>query len=156
MDYSKLTKEYIPASPNNYSDGRSGYKICKITPHHVSGRLTAVQTARIFQNPTRRASANYCIGYNGEIVCSVKEEDRAWTSSNRVNDCQAITIECSNSKTGGDWPISDKTWNSLVELCVDICTRYGFRLEYDGTPNGSLTAHRMFAQTDCPRRLYVY
>ena len=33
---------------------------------------------------------------------------RAWTSSSKSNDSQAITIEVSNSQTGGDWPISEK------------------------------------------------
>ena len=33
---------------------------------------------------------------------------------------------------------------------MDICRRYGFRLNYDGTPNGSLTRHNMFAATSCP------
>ena len=116
----------------------------------MAGRLTAAQCANIFANPARQASSNYGIGYNGEIACYVDEENRAWTSSNRANDCQAITIEVANSSTGGDWPISEASWNALVKLCVDICKRHNFRLEYDGTPNGSLTRHDMFANTNCP------
>ena len=150
MSYSNLTSAYLPASSRNYTQGRRGYKICKITPHHMAGRLTAAQCANIFKNPARQASSNYGIGYNGEIACYVDEENRAWTSSNRANDCQAITIEVANSSTGGDWPISDASWNALVKLCVDICKRHHFRLEYDGTPNGSLTRHDMFANTNCP------
>ena len=150
MSYSSLVSQYIPASTNNYMKGRGGYKICKITPHHMAGKLTAAQCGNIFVNPARQASANYGIGYNGEIACYVNEEDRAYTSSNRANDCQAITIEVANSSTGGDWPISEASWNALVKLCVDICTRYNFRLSYDGTPNGSLTRHNMFAATSCP------
>ena len=150
MSYSSLTSSYLPASSSNYTQGRRGYKICKITPHHMAGRLTAAQCANIFKNPARQASANYGIGYDGEIACYVDEENRAWTSSNRENDCQAITIEVSDSSTGGNWPISDASWNALVKLCVDICRRYNFRLNYDGTPNGSLTRHNMFANTNCP------
>ena len=150
MGYSKLAEKFMPAHSNNYSKGRSGYKVCKITPHHMAGKLTAKRCGELFQNPNRRASSNYGIGYNGEIYCYVDENDRAYTSSNKANDCQAITIEVANSKTGGNWPISDAAWNSLVNLCVDICRRYGFRLEYNGTPNGSLTRHNMFAATSCP------
>lgn len=116
----------------------------------MAGKLTAKRCGELFQDPNRQASANYGIGYNGEIICYVDENDRAYTSSNRVNDCQAITIEVANSSTGGDWPISEASWNSLVNLCVDICKRYEFRLVYDGTPNGSLTRHNMFAATSCP------
>ncbi len=150
MSRSSLATAYIPASVNNYTQGRKGYKICKITPHHMAGKLTAKQCGGIFANPNRGASANYGIGYDGEIACYVDEENRAWTSSNRENDCQAITIEVANSANGGNWPISDVSWNSLVNLCVDICRRYNFRLTYDGTKNGSLTRHDMFANTNCP------
>lgn len=150
MGYSKLAQGFMPAHSNNYSKGRSGYKVCKITPHHMAGKLTAKRCGELFQNPSRGASANYGIGYNGEIICYVDENDRAYTSSNKANDCQAITIEVANSSTGGDWPISEASWNSLVNLCVDICKRYDFKLVYDGTPNGSLTRHNMFAATACP------
>ena len=150
MSRSSLATLYVPASENNYTKGRRGYNICKITPHHMAGKLTAKQCGNIFANPNRQASSNYGIGYDGEIACYVDEENRAWTSSNRANDCQAITIEVANSANGNPWPISDAAWNSLVKLCVDICRRYGFRLEYDGTPNGSLTRHDMFANTNCP------
>lgn len=150
MSRSSLATLYVPASTNNYTQGRRGYKVCKITPHHMAGKLSAKRCGELFQNPNRQASSNYGIGYDGEIACYVDEENRAWTSSNRVNDCQAITIEVANSANGNPWPISDAAWNSLVKLCVDICRRYGFRLEYDGTPNGSLTRHDMFANTNCP------
>ena len=150
MGFSNLIKSQFLASSSNYTKGRNGYKVCKITPHHAAGVISAEQLAKIFQNPNRQASANYCIGNDGTIVGGVDENNRAWTSSSRSNDFQAITIEISNCSTGGDWPISEAAWNSLVNLCVDICKRYNFRLEYDGTKNGSLTTHDMFANTNCP------
>lgn len=152
MSYSNMTWEYIPASPSNYSVGRLGYNVCKITVHHMAGVLTARQCGEnIFQNPTRQASSNYGIGVDGSIACYVDEENRAWTSNSRSNDAQAITIEVSNNEYGEPWGISKASWSALVNLCVDICRRYGFRLNYDGTPNGSLTRHDMFANTNCPR-----
>lgn len=150
MGFSSLIKSKVLASSSNYTQGRKGYKVCKITPHHMAGVLSGEQCAKLFQNPNRQASANYCIGNDGGIVGCVDEDNRAWTSSSSSNDCQAITIEVSNSSTGGDWPISEAAWNSLVNLCVDICKRYGFTLKYDGTKNGSLTRHNMFAATSCP------
>ena len=77
------------------------------------GVLTGEQCAKLFQKATRNASANYCIGVKGDIVCNVEEENRAWTSSSKWNDCQAITIEVSNSKASGDYPISDASWKSF-------------------------------------------
>lgn len=147
---STLTNKTVLADKSNYTQGRRGYKICKITPHHMAGVLTGEQCAKLFQKATRNASANYCIGYKGDIVCNVEEENRAWTSSSAWNDCQAITIEVSNSKASGNYPISEASWKSLVNLCADICKRYNFKLTYDGTKNASLTRHNMYANTNCP------
>ena len=148
--HSNLVNGVYIAYSGNYQKGRSGYKICKITPHQMAGKLTGKQCAvNIFGKPGRKASANYCIGYQGDIVCNVEEENRAYTSSSKWNDCQAITIEVSNSANGTD-KITEASWNSLVNLCEDICRRYGFRLVYDGTKNGSLTRHNMYANTNCP------
>lgn len=148
---SSLAQGAYIAHPNNYQKGRNGQKICKFTPHIMAGILTGKQCAvNIFQKSNRYASANYCIGNDGDLVCNVYEEDRAYTSSSRSNDNQAITVEVSNCEVGGKWRISDKAWNTLVNLAVDVCRRYSFRLVYDGTPNGSLTRHNMFANTTCP------
>ena len=148
---SSLAQGAYIAHSNNYQKGRNGQKICKFTPHIMAGILTGKQCAvNIFQKSNRYASANYCIGNDGDIVCNVYEEDRAYTSSSRSNDNQAITVEVSNCEYGRDWKISDAAWNSLVKLAVDVCRRYNFKLVYDGTPNGSLTRHNMFANTSCP------
>jgi len=151
--YSRLTNSVYIAHPGNYQKGRSGYKVCKITPHQMAGKLTGKQCAvNIFGKAGRKASANYCIGYGGDIVCNVLEENRAYTSSSKWNDCQAITIEVSNSANGTD-NITEASWNSLVNLCVDICQRYNFKLVYDGTKNGTLTTHNMYTSTSCPGKV---
>ena len=148
--HSNLTDSVYIAYSGNYQKGRAGQKICKITIHQMAGKLTGKQCAvNIFGKVGRKASANYCIGYNGDIVCNVEEENRAYTSSSAWNDNQAITIEVSNSANGTD-KITDASYNSLVNLCTDICQRYGFKLVYDNTKNGSLTRHDMFANTNCP------
>ena len=149
MSYSKLASKHIPAIASNYTRGRGGFKICKITVHHMACQWSAETCARSFQVVGREASANYCIGSDGMIVANVDEENRAWTSSNYYNDCQSITVEVANDNTD-TWTISSKAWNALVNLCVDVCKRYGFRLNYTGNANGSLTEHRMFAATSCP------
>ena len=145
---SKLAEGFIQS--NWFTEGRNGMRICKITPHIMASKWTGKRCAEFFAEGSRKASANYCIGIDGDIFCSVKEEDRSWASYNGNNDRQAITIECANDEIGGEWHISDNTWNSLINLCVDICKRYNFKLVYDGTPNGSLTRHNMFLNTNCP------
>lgn len=147
MSYSSLAT-YCNRTSQHY-DGRFGYKVCKITPHYMAAAWSGKQCADYFARNARQASSNYCIGVNGDIACSVDEENAAWTSSNWLNDSQSITIECGNinNATG---EMTQETWNSLVNLCVDICKRYGFRLNYTGNSSGSLTMHKMFASTACP------
>lgn len=141
---------YTQLSPNHYN-GRGGYKITKITPHHMAGALTVETCGNVFSSPARQASSNYGIGSDGRIGLYVDEANAAWTSSSYSNDCQAVTIEVANSAVGEPWPISDAAWNSLVNLCVDICKRNGIKgLTWTGDSSGSLTCHYMFAPTGCP------
>ena len=148
--FSKLCDFIMEASPSNYTAKRTN-TINKATPHHVAGVLTAEQIARIFQNPNRKASANYGIGIDGKIVGIVPEESRAWTSSSPSNDHQAITIEVSNDQVGGEWHISDLCIERLIDLIVEIRQRTKNEIYiYDGTANGTITRHNMFAATTCP------
>lgn len=148
--FSKLCDIIMEASASNYTAKRTN-TIKKQTPHHVAGILTAEQIGRIFQNPNRKASANYGIGIDGKIVGIVPEESRAWTSSSPSNDHQAITIEVSNDQVGGDWHISDLCIERLIDLMTEIRQRTGsMPYIYDGTSNGTITRHNMFTATSCP------
>lgn len=133
---------------------RCGQEITRITPHYMAWYTDGETCAQSFVPAARAASANYCIGKDGDIVLNVPEEFRAWTSSSAYNDRKAITIECANYNDAtqdhmyGELP--KKTWDSLVLLCADICTRYEFRLNYTGDDNGNLTKHCWYGSTDCP------
>ena len=145
MGMSSLTNEVHYVS--NYSS-RNGRGICKITPHHMAGNLSLQTCANVLENGG--ASANYGIDSNGRIACFVDEDFRSWCSCSYDNDSQAITIEVANDGGDPDWHISDAALESLINLCVDICRRYGFRLNYTGDSNGNLTRHNMFYPTTCP------
>ena len=126
-------------------------RITKITIHHVAGNLSIEAIGNVFASSERRASSNYGIGSDGRVGMYVEEKDRAWTSSNRANDEQAVTIEVANNSGAPNWSVSDKAFNTLIELCVCICKRNGIKkLVFTGRPDGSLTHHRMFAATTCP------
>lgn len=147
MTVSSLSKGSI-LTPNHY-DGRA-FKITRVTIHEMAAVWTAQRCGEWFRDGTRNASSNYGIGNDGTIMCYVEEQNAAWTSANWDNDNRAITIEVSNSLMGGDWPISDAAYRSLVALCADICERYKIVPVYNGTPNASFTEHKMFAATACP------
>lgn len=141
--------QYVKISPN--SNNPRNHKIDRITIHHTAGVVSVETLGNIFAPESRQASSNYGIGSDGRIAMFVEEKNRSWCSSSSANDNRAVTIEVSNSSTGGNWPISDYVLSRLIELCVDICKRNDIkRLNYTGDTNGNLTMHRWFANTSCP------
>ena len=141
--------QYTKISPN--SNNPRNHKIDKITIHHTAGVVSVETLGNIFVPCSRQASSNYGIGSDGRIAMFVEEKNRSWCSSSWDNDQRAVTIEVSNSVTGGNWPVSDYVLSRLIDLCVDICKRNGIeKLNYTGDTSGNLTMHRWFANTSCP------
>lgn len=147
MGYSKLACRFYPANENNFSYGRNGYSLSKITIHHCAGIMNAETIGDLWQNPNRETSSNYGIGVNGEIMCFVDEDNTSFCDSNWQSNCSSVTIENSNDSVGGDWHISDVTLNSLIQLCADISKRNNLGLLVSGN---NLTWHSMYAPTTCP------
>lgn len=146
---------FTKLSPN-HNNGRVHSKynpkgvIDKITIHHMAGNLSIETCANVF-NGTRQASSNYGIGSDGRIGLYVEEKDRAWTSGSPANDYHAVTIEVANDQIGGDWHVSDKALQSVINLCYDVCKRNGIKkLNFTGDASGNLTMHCYFQATACP------
>lgn len=150
---------YTKISPNKNSP--RNHAIDRITPHCVVGQLSAESICGCFTSPSRQASCNYGIGYDGRISLCVDEKDRSWCSSSRENDQRAVTIECASDKTA-PYAFNDAVYASLVNLCVDICQRNGKSkllwlgdkaktLAYEPKSDEMvLTVHRWFANKSCP------
>lgn len=146
---------YTRISPNRTSP--RGQKIDTITIHCVVGQTSVETLGNIFANPSRQASSNYGIGFDGRIGMYVEEKDRSWCSSSRSNDNRAITIEVA-SDTKHPYAVNDKAYNALIELLVDICKRNGIKkLLWEGDKNligqidrQNMTVHRWFANKSCP------
>lgn len=148
MSRSELV-DYIKISPN--STNPRNHKIDTIVIHHMAGKLSVESCGEIFAASSRQASSNYGIGIDGRVGLYVEEENRSWCSSNREVDQRAITIEVANCSTGGEWPVSQKVYDKLIDLCVDICKRNGIKkLNFTGDRAGNLVMHKYFANTQCP------
>lgn len=157
MSNSSLVK-YTGLSPNH--SGKRTHAVDRITPHCVVGQLTAEGICSCFPKG-RDASCNYVIGRDGKIGLCVDESNRSWCSSSNANDQRAVTIECA-SDTTSPYAMNSSVYNSLVELCVDICKRNGKKkLLWFADKNKSLnyspksdemvlTVHRWFANKSCP------
>lgn len=146
---SSLT-QYVELSPNATFPRED--TIRKITIHHMAGDISLERLGEVFANPGRGASANYAVDINGDVALYVEECNRAWTSSSPENDDMAVTIEVANDENGGEWHVSDESYRTLINLCVDICERNGIdELVWTGDEEGTLTIHKFFnADTECP------
>ena len=151
---------YIKISPNKTVP--RNHAIDTITIHCVVGQLSVEQIGNVFAPSSVKASSNYGIGFNGRIGMYVEEKDRSWCSSNRDNDHRAITIECA-CDLKHPYAINDAVYNSLINLCVDICQRNGIKeLKWKADKSligkveeQNMTVHRWFAKKACPGD-YIY
>ena len=150
---------YTKLSPNH--SGLRTQSIDRITPHCVVGQCSVETLGNIFLPTSRSASCNYGIGGDGRIGMYVEEKNRSWCSSSNANDQRAVTIECA-SDTTSPYAFRDCVYQSLIELCIDICKRNGKNkliwlgdktktLNYSPASNEMvLTVHRWFANKSCP------
>lgn len=145
-------------SPNH--SGKRTHKIDRITPHCVVGQLSAEAIGACFPSG-RGASANYGVGYDGRQCLIVEEQNRSWCTSSADNDQRAITIEVASDKVE-PYSFTNEAYKGLLELCIDICKRNGFKkvlwfgdkeksLKYEPKEGECvLTVHRWFANKSCP------
>lgn len=158
MSNSKLVC-YTKKSLN--TSGRRNRKIDTITPHCVVGQVSVETLGRIFYPRSRGASSNYGIGSDGRVGLYVDEKNRSWCSSSKTNDNRAVTIECA-SDLASPYRMNTAVYESLINLCVDICRRHKKR-KLIWIPNKEkalnyclksdemlITVHRWFANKACP------
>ncbi len=134
-------------SPN--TSGLRTAAISKVIVHHMAGNLSVEQCGSIFASPSRQASSNYGVGSDGRVACYLQEEYHPWTTSSYWADDRGVTIEVADYDTDA-WSPSPEAYAATVELCADICTRYGIEPNYTGDTDGTFVEHRMFAATSCP------
>ena len=146
---SSLIKKTVDFGEKNSDPRKKEDKITKITIHHMAGDFDPEKCALNHLKHTK-ISANYYIGSDGTIVKGVSEDRRSWCSANKDNDYAAITIEVANNSGEPNWTVSQEAYNSMIDLCVDICIRHNIKLTWTGESDGTLTTHDMFKATKCP------
>ena len=150
---------YKKLSPNH--SGTRNTKVDRISPHCVVGNCTVESLGAWFALKSTKASSNYGIGKDGKIGMYVEEGNRSWCTSSSANDQRAVTIECA-SDSFAPYAMTDAVYQSLIQLCIDICKRNGKTkllwfgdktktLNYQPTANEMvITVHRWFANKSCP------
>jgi len=139
---------------------RNGKQVNNVIVHGWAGTSRSATIYTLVTDVNRQASVNYMI-QDDWVGGSVPEEYRAWTSGSATYDQQAITFENANSGGAPEWPFSDATVNTLIDMIVDVARRYGKnRIVHGWMPQGSSTlgviGHREVpsAATACPQSLY--
>ena len=123
-----------------------------IAIHVVAGNCSIETIGNIFAPTTAKASSNYGIGSDGRVGMYVQEKDRSWCTSSSAIDNRAITIEVANTEAKHPWPVSEKAYAALIELCADICRRNNIKKLVwipDKNNYGNMFVHRWTANKAC-------
>lgn len=134
-----ITNNYLPISKYH----RPGTKIkpSKIAVHYVGNAGSSAKGNRnYFASCSNYVSSHYIIGLNGEILRLIPENEISYCT-NQANS-YTISIECCHPDGTGKF--NDKTLEALIELCADICKRYGFN------PLTDIIRHYDVTKKACP------
>lgn len=147
---------YTRLSPNH--SGLRTHNIDQISIHCVGGNCSVETLGAIFAPTSRQASSNYGIGSDGRIGMYVEEKNRSWCTSSAAVDQRAVTIEVANTSTREPFPVTDKAYAALIDLCVDICKRNNIKellwkndkSLLNQTDKQNMVPHRWTARKSCP------
>jgi N-acetylmuramoyl-L-alanine amidase len=120
--------KWIPAAPTNFSVANRphDYAVDVIVIHDTE--VPFAEAIRIFQDPTREASANYVVSAGGQIAQMVLEKDIAWHAGNWDYNTRAIGIE----QEGYAWTPGSYTgaeYRASAQLAASICSRWGVPMD---------------------------
>lgn len=133
-------------TPNSYS--RCQQKLQEVTTivvHWVGNPNTSAKANRNYFESLKDkkifASSHYIIGLEGEILQCIPENEIAYhaTSAN------SYSIGIENCHPDWEGKFNSKTYGSLVELCADICKRYGLN------PTKDIIRHYDVSKKVCPK-----
>lgn len=88
-----------------------------------------------------KSSCHYIIGLQGEILCLIPENEISWCT-NQANS-YTISIEACHPDSSGKF--TPETYNSYVDLCADLCTRWNLK------PENGLIRHYDVTGKVCPK-----
>lgn len=118
-------------TPNEYSrPGIATNKITGIVVHYTANPGASARNNRDYfeglkDSHETKASSNFVIGLEGEIVQCVPTWEVAYASNNRNID--TVSIECCHPDETGKF--NEKTYHSMVELCAWLCLKFDLNEE---------------------------
>lgn len=146
-DKYKMKIKDMLIEPNKYSRPQTKIGVIKnIVVHYVGNAgSTAENNAKYFNNLKNGsgtyASSHYIIGNDGVVIRCVPENEVAYHASSANS--YSIGIEVCHPDNTGEY--TDLAYKSLIELLVDLCTRY--KLE----PTQAIIRHYDVTGKICPK-----
>ena len=128
----EIEERLLTINPYSRSGEQQG-NIDYIVVHWVGNANTsAIANRNYFENlkttHTTSASSHYIIGLEGEIIRCIPDNEVAFHSGSYSMNRKSIGIEDCHPDWEGKF--NEKTYNSLVELCADLCIRYGIDINH--------------------------
>ena len=133
---------------NPYSrSGEKQGKIQYIVVHWVGNAGSSALGNRNYfealsRTHTTSASSHYIIGLNGEIIRCIPDNEVAFHSGSYSMNRKSIGIEDCHPDWEGKF--NNNTYNSLVELCANLCKQYGIDIN-------NVIRHYDVTGKECPR-----
>lgn len=138
-------------TPNEYSRPQTKLKtVTHIVVHWVGNASSTAKANRNYfesvKNKKIYASAHYIIGLEGEILLCVPETEIAY----HAKEANSYSIGIENCHPDWEGKFNSKTYASLINLCADLCIRYGLE------PDKALLRHYDVTQKICPKYYVNY
>jgi len=144
IGYDRPVKDLIAQLSATGHVNHDRYTKTMVTIHHNAGVMTHENVLATWQ--TREASAHFDVDRNGNVAQYVDVHEYAWACGNTQGNQKSISIEQSNSSTGGNWPVSETTWHETARLAGWL-----FAHVIGTRPNSSnLVPHHYWYATSCP------
>lgn len=150
-----IDKQYLTISNYNRPGSKRG-RTTAIACHYIGNPGTSAQANRNYfeslatvgpatekkGGKATKASAHYIIGLQGEIIQMIPEEEISWCT----NSANAYTISIEACHPDSTGKFTDATYAAYVELCADICKRWGL-----DPLNEGLIRHYDVTRKICPK-----
>lgn len=114
-------------TPNKFSRPQTPLKkVTKIAVHYVGNAGSSAKGNRNYFESLKDgkhgyASSHYIVGLKGEVIQCVPETEVAYCT----NEANSYSISIENCHPSNDGKFAISTRYSLMELCADLCKRYG-------------------------------
>lgn len=141
-----IEQQYLTIS--NYNrPGTKRKNTTAVACHYIGNPGTSAQANRNYFESLKNgkgtsASCHYLIGLGGEIIQLIPEDEISWCT----NSANSYTISIEACHPEADGKFTDETYKSYVELCADICARWGL-----DPLHGGLIRHYDVTGKICPK-----